>query len=37
MSFPDKGSHWHFKNGNYGCRSERCETRWRNIRYWVKN
>jgi hypothetical protein len=37
MSFPDKGNHWHFKNGNYGCRSERCETRWRNIRYWVKN
>jgi hypothetical protein len=37
MSFADKGSHWHFKNGNYGCRSERCETRWRNLRYWVKN
>ena len=37
MSFPDKGNHWHFKNGNYGCRSERCETRWKNIRYWVKN
>jgi hypothetical protein len=36
MSFQDKGSHWHFKNGNYGCRSERCETRWRNLRYWVK-
>jgi hypothetical protein len=36
MSFKDKGSHWHFKNGNYGCRSERCETRWRNLRYWVK-
>jgi hypothetical protein len=36
MSFPDKGSHWHFKNGNYGCRSTRCETRWRNLRYWVK-
>jgi hypothetical protein len=36
MSFADKGSHWHFKNGNYGCRSERCETRWRNLRYWVK-
>jgi hypothetical protein len=37
MSFADKGSHWHFKNGNYGCRSQRCETRWRNLRYWVKN
>jgi hypothetical protein len=37
MSFHDKGSHWHFKNGNYGCRSERCETHWRNLRYWVKN
>jgi hypothetical protein len=37
MSFPDKGSHWHFKNGNYGCRSERCETHWHNLRYWVKN
>jgi hypothetical protein len=37
MSFADKGNHWHFKNGNYGCRSERCETRWKNIRYWVKN
>jgi hypothetical protein len=37
MSFADKGSHWHFKNGVYGCRSERCETRWRNLRYWVKN
>ena len=36
MSFKDKGSHWHFKNGNYGCRSERCETRWRNLRYWTK-
>jgi hypothetical protein len=36
MSFPDKGSHWHFKNGNYGCRSERCETHWHNLRYWVK-
>ena len=36
MSFRDKGSHWHFKNGNYGCRSARCETRWRNLRYWVK-
>jgi hypothetical protein len=36
MSFKDKGSHWHFKNGNYGCRSMRCETRWRNLRYWVK-
>ena len=36
MSFGDKGSHWHFKNGNYGCRSARCETRWRNLRYWVK-
>jgi hypothetical protein len=37
MSFADKGSHWHFKNGNYGCRSERCETHWHNLRYWVKN
>jgi hypothetical protein len=37
MSFKDKGSHWHFKNGNYGCRSMRCETHWRNLRYWVKN
>ena len=36
MSFRDKGSHWHFKNGVYGCRTERCETRWRNLRYWVK-
>jgi hypothetical protein len=36
MSFRDKGSHWHFKNGVYGCRTERCETRWRNIRHWVK-
>ncbi len=36
MSFKDKGSHWHFKNGNYGCRSQRCETRWRNLRYWTK-
>jgi hypothetical protein len=36
MSFRDKGSHWHFKNGVYGCRSGRCETRWRNLRYWVK-
>jgi hypothetical protein len=36
MSFKDKGSHWHFKNGNYGCRSARCETHWRNLRYWVK-
>jgi hypothetical protein len=36
MSFPDKGTHWHFKNGNYGCRSDRCETHWHNLRYWVK-
>jgi hypothetical protein len=36
MSFRDKGTHWHFKNGNYGCDTDRCETRWRNLRYWTK-
>jgi hypothetical protein len=36
MSFDDRGgSTWYFKNGAYGTNS-RTETRWRNIRYWVK-
>jgi hypothetical protein len=37
MSFADRGSSWHWKNGVYGCRSMRCETRWRNLKHWVKN
>ena len=37
MSFADRGSYWHWKNGVYGCRSMRCETRWRNLKHWVKN
>jgi hypothetical protein len=37
MSFADRGNHWHWKNGVYGCRSMRCETRWRNLKHWVKN
>jgi hypothetical protein len=35
-TFPDRGgSTWYFKNGVYGSRG-RSETRWRNVRYWVK-
>jgi hypothetical protein len=37
MSFADRGSSWHWKNGVYGCRSMRCETRWRNLKHWVRN
>jgi hypothetical protein len=37
MSFADRGSSWHWKNGVYGCSSQRCETRWRNLKHWVKN
>jgi hypothetical protein len=36
MSFGDRGgSQWYFKNGVNGSRG-RSETRWRNMRYWVK-
>jgi hypothetical protein len=36
MSFDDRGSSWHWKNGVYGSRT-RSETRWRNLRHWVKD
>jgi hypothetical protein len=36
-TIPDRGgSGHHFKNGVYGT-SKRSETRWKNIRYWVKD
>jgi hypothetical protein len=36
MTFKHRGTHWHWKNGVYGCRT-RCETRFRNLRHWVKD
>jgi hypothetical protein len=36
MTFKHRGTHWHWKNGVYGSRT-RSETRWRNLRHWVKD